>query len=226
MSLRLRLGLLLAIIAGVFALAVVWGVISPAEWRRPAFLWALAGQLIESPWSAPIVFVGIVLAQQLAVPQFLLVVVGVLVLGPWEGFTIVYVATVVGACLGYAIGRFLGRRPLRRLGGHRIRRLSRLLARRGVRNMTIINLLPIGPQMAINLAAGSTHLRFRDFLLGTAFGTVPPTVLAVVSAELLLHLGRAPTWWESAAALLALAILGLLGWWLSRLAWQWIAREG
>ncbi|MCA1769504.1 MAG: VTT domain-containing protein, partial [Halomonas sp.] len=57
--------------------------------------------------------------------------------------------------------------------------MSRYLSRRGIRTMTVINLLPLAPFTLTNMMAGAFHLRFRDYMIGSTLGIVPG--LAVVT---------------------------------------------
>ena len=65
-----------------------------------------------------------------------------------------------------------------------------LLARRGFWASALIRLVPTVPSVLINIAAGATPIRFRDFIAGTALGSVPKMALlafgghaAIVAAQ-------------------------------------------
>jgi phospholipase D1/2 len=55
----------------------------------------------------------------------------------------------------------------------RLNRLSRRLARRGVLAIVTVRVVPVAPFTVINLVAGASHIRFRDFLLGSVLGLTP-----------------------------------------------------
>jgi uncharacterized membrane protein YdjX (TVP38/TMEM64 family) len=222
MAPRTRLILFLAVVVTVLMLALVWGVGGQGEWPAGR-IEALAGRFAGAHWLPWAVFGAVVVGLQIAIPQLLLVPVGVIVLGPWAGFAVVYLGTLVGAVIGYLIGRHLGRRPIRRLYGPRMKRLSRSLAKRGVRSMIVVNMLPIVSQTLINLAAGTTHIRFRDFLLGTAIGIMPPTLVVVIATHLLLKIGRLPTFGEAMTMMLVVFLAALALWFLTRKAWDWLS---
>ena len=225
MYLRSRLIVLLVLLVVLVGLAVVWGMISLEDLWSGGHLEGLFGRFTDSPWLPWMVSGGVILGLQVAVPQVVLVVASVMLLGPWEGFFVAYLGMLVGSAIGYFIGRVLARHPVRRLSSRRMKQLSRLLAKRGMLNMAVINLLPIGPHTLINLAAGSTHLRFRDFLPGTAIGILPSTVVVAVATHMLLQLGRTPTSGETSVAVLLVGLLILGLWLLTRWAWHWLARS-
>lgn len=225
MSLRSRVIALCILVLVLITLAFLWGTVSIDDIWQAGWLQDMATRIAENPWLSWLVFGAVVLGVQIAVPQLVLVVVSVILLGLWEGFFVVYVGMLVGSAVGYLLGRWLARHPVRRLSGRKMRQFSRLLARRGIMNMTLINLLPLGPHTIINLAAGSSHLRFRDFLPGTAIGLLPSTLLVSVATHFLLQMGRAPTSGEAAVAVVLLTLLGVGGWLATRWAWQWVSRQ-
>jgi uncharacterized membrane protein YdjX (TVP38/TMEM64 family) len=49
--------------------------------------------------------------------------------------------------------------------------------------MTVLRLLPIAPFTVINLVAGTSELRMRDFLLGSLFGMAPGIVLITLFGD-------------------------------------------
>jgi uncharacterized membrane protein YdjX (TVP38/TMEM64 family) len=103
----------------------------------------------------------------------LLVVVTVLVTGPWLGFAMALAGSVLSALLSFWIGAAVGRKPLRRLAGGPINKLSRGLARRGLLTIITLRIVPVAPFTVINMVAGASHIRLRDFALGTLVGMVP-----------------------------------------------------
>ncbi|AGA32843.1 phospholipase D/transphosphatidylase [Thioalkalivibrio nitratireducens DSM 14787] len=222
MSPRFRLLLFLGVFVILAVMALVWGIALQDEDWGPTRVRALAERFEDRAWLPWAVFAGTVIGLQVAIPQLVLVPVAVIVLGPWSGFAIAYLGTVAGAVVGYLAGRYLGRRPVRRLSGPSMKRLSRSLARRGIQSMVVINMLPVVSQTLINLLAGTTHIRFRDFLVGSVIGILPPTAMVTLATHLLLQVGRMPTPGEALALLLAVFLTAMLLWYLTRRAWNWL----
>ncbi|MFQ3789113.1 TVP38/TMEM64 family protein [Halomonas sp. A29] len=127
----------------------------------------------DQPWAGAVVVAAFVAASLVLFPLSVLVVLAGLIFGPVWGFIYSFIGTLVGAVATFWLGRWLGRDALLRYGGTRLQKLSRFLAGRGVRTMTILNLLPLAPYTLTNLLAGAFHIRFRDYMLGTLIGATP-----------------------------------------------------
>jgi uncharacterized membrane protein YdjX (TVP38/TMEM64 family) len=54
-----------------------------------------------------------------------------------------------------------------------LNQLSRRLARHGLDAIIFLRIVPILPFTLVNLVAGASHLRFRDYALGTMIGMTP-----------------------------------------------------
>ena len=57
------------------------------------------------------------------------------------------------------------------------------LARHGFWASAVIRLVPTLPSIVINAAAGCTPMRFRDFIAGTAIGSVPKMALIAFASH-------------------------------------------
>jgi phosphatidylserine/phosphatidylglycerophosphate/cardiolipin synthase-like enzyme/uncharacterized membrane protein YdjX (TVP38/TMEM64 family) len=124
--------------------------------------------------AAPFIVLGaFVLGGLIVVPVTLLIVVTALAFGPWEAFAYSVAGVMASAGLVYGLGHALGRDTVRRFAGSKLNRLSRRLAQRGVLTMAIVRLIPVAPFTVVNLVAGASHIRFRDFIAGTAVGMIP-----------------------------------------------------
>src|SRR3546814_10069304 len=84
----------------------------------------------------------------------------------------------------------MGRDALRRLGGATLNRLSERLGERGIVSMAIIRIVPFAPFSVVNLLAGATHIRFSDFMLGTALGTAPGALALILLGDRLAEVMR------------------------------------
>jgi uncharacterized membrane protein YdjX (TVP38/TMEM64 family) len=99
------------------------------------------------------------------------------------GGLISMVGVLLTASATFWLGRVLGERAIRRLAGRRLNETSRRLARRGVWAVTAVRLVPVAPFAVVNLLAGVSHIRFRDFAIGTALGTLPGVAAATVLGD-------------------------------------------
>ncbi|MEW6613310.1 MAG: VTT domain-containing protein [Pseudomonadota bacterium] len=166
------------LLTGLAALAAAWHWTPLRDWLNVRTLARLAASLGEQPL-APLFVIGAYLLGSVAmVPITLLIVATALAFGPWLGFGYSLLGALLGAALTYAIGHLLGRDTVRRLGGSRLNRLSRQLGRQGVLAMAVVRLLPVAPFTIVNMVAGASHIRFREFVIGTLLG-MSPGILAI-----------------------------------------------
>ncbi|MFI6581530.1 TVP38/TMEM64 family protein [Embleya sp. NPDC050493] len=93
------------------------------------------------------------------------------------------VVTLVGATLGALISLYLGRRLGReRISGWLHKRealavLDRRLSRNGLVPITILRMIPVIPSSVVSYGAAATGIRTGQFLLGTALGMLPMTLV-------------------------------------------------
>ncbi|GAA2391778.1 hypothetical protein Cme02nite_13050 [Catellatospora methionotrophica] len=82
-------------------------------------------------------------------------------------------AALLAATITYAAGHWAGRDLVAAHAGDRLARLDRWLARRGLLAVIVVRLQPIAPFGLVGYAYGTTSVRFRHYLLGTALGGLP-----------------------------------------------------
>lgn len=158
------------------------------------------------------------------VPQFVLIAAAVVACGPVIGSAYSWIGTLVSATVGFGLGRVWGERALRPVAGPRLVRFMETVGRNGFMASLIVRLVPSAPFIIVNMAAGATPMRLRDFIAGTAIGIVPKIMLTAFSGAAILQMmhggGGALQW-------LALALGGVvaLGLYLAARAWA-RRREG
>jgi uncharacterized membrane protein YdjX (TVP38/TMEM64 family) len=159
-------------------------------------------------------------ASLVLVPINLLIAATAAAFGAWLGFGYALVGALLAASVAFALGRLIGRRPVRRLAGRRVNAVRRRLSEHGLWAMTLLRLLPVAPFSLINLVAGTARIRFRDFFLGSVLGMLPGSVLVVAFGDRLGAWLRQPDGANLAAlvgvALVVISIAVLLGWWARR----------
>ncbi len=207
----------LLVIAGLAA-AWRWGPLG--EWLDMNTLRALAGDIERAPWTPLWVLGAYVAASLIAMPITLLIVVTAFVFGPWTTYGYAIVGSLLGAGLTFVLGQALGRGAVRQVAGKRLNRLSRRLGEGGVFAVMVLRMLPVAPFTVVNLVAGASHLRLRDFLIGTVLGMTPGILAVAVFSDRLAAVLQDPS--PATLAVLALVlvavVLGALGirWWLRR----------
>lgn len=184
-SARKRIMATLSLLAAVGGLAAAWRWGPLHEWLDKDTLIGIGRALQQTP-ATPVWVLGVyILAALTAIPITLVIFTTAVVFGPTLGFVYSILGSLAGASLTFALGHVFGRNIVRRLGGVRLNTLSRWLSRRGLLAMLTVRLVPVAPFTVVNLVAGASHIRFRDFLLGTVLGMLPgATAITVFSDRL------------------------------------------
>ncbi|MEN3365819.1 MAG: phospholipase [Burkholderiales bacterium] len=174
-------------------LAVVWRWTPLHEWVNLASLIAFARHLEAMPFTPVAVVACYVIGGLLMVPVMLVIAVTGIVFGPFYGSLYAIAGSLLSAAVSYGLGWWLGRDTVRRLLGPRINGLSRRIARRGIAAVVIIRTLPIAPFIIVNLVAGASHIRFRDYMIGTFLGMLPGIAITVTFVHHLAETVRNPS---------------------------------
>ncbi|WP_158228915.1 TVP38/TMEM64 family protein [Chitinimonas sp. BJB300] len=158
------------------------------------------------------------LACALAVPLSVLAVVTALAFGPVFGAVYAWLGATLGAWVSFMCGRWLGQAAVAQLAGPKLNHISQQLARRGVISVIAIRMVPVAPYAVINLVAGASAIRLRDFLLGNAVGILPLLLISALFSEQILRAANQPVWLTVLLAVLfvALVVAGtaiLRRWW-------------
>ncbi|WP_431854673.1 VTT domain-containing protein [Azospirillum sp.] len=157
-----------------------------------------------------------VLAGLVVFPITVLIAATAIVLGPLEGFVVAMTGALASSAVLFWIGRTLGRRHIERFGGPAVARASARLARSGILAVATIRVVPVAPFTVINLVAGASRIRFRDFVVGTLAGIAPGTLAFSLLGNQLERTLRNPTG-ADVALLVGLAAVAVgLGWAASR----------
>jgi len=156
------------------------------------------------------------------VPLTFLTLVTIVAFGPVEGFVCTLAGASIGGAASYWMGRLLGREVVERLAGGRVNLLSRRLAGRGLIAVAAIRLVPVAPFAVVNLIAGSSHINFRDFILGNALGMIPGALAMVIFLDQIMMALKTPGAGSISLVTLTLALIAAGGWGLRR----WIRQTG
>ncbi|MET0188916.1 MAG: TVP38/TMEM64 family protein [Pseudonocardia sediminis] len=198
-----RPALLLAIFVATAVVAVSVGVPPVDEVRA----W-IAGAGWAGPLLWAVLYAGLSLTP---VPVSLLAVAGGVLFGLGPGLPATLAGKLVGAAVGFALARRLGRGSVVRSldgrtgrGAARLAALDDLVRRRGVIAVIGVRLAPVLPFSLMNMAWGLTAVRQRDYMVGTIVGAFPGTAALVAVGAYGADPGSLPF-------LLSLGGLGVLG---------------
>ncbi|MBO9999779.1 MAG: TVP38/TMEM64 family protein [Cyanobacteria bacterium SID2] len=123
---------------------------------------------------APIVYILLyTFGTLLLLPSTPLNLSGGAIFGAWWGTLWTSVGAVIAAIAAFAFTRTVGRNWVAQRMAGRWQAMDAEIRHGGTFYMFAIRLLPIIPYGLVNFTAGLTGIRFRDYLLGTASGTIP-----------------------------------------------------
>lgn len=192
---RFRQVAALAAAAGVLVgMLVLWQFTPLAQVIQPDTLAPRLDSVAGEAWAPLAVLAAFVIGGFVVFPVTILIALTAITFGPWHGFAYAVAGSLISAGLTYQAGRKGSRRWLRSLMGPRIERVSRRLGKQGVLSVMILRLVPVAPFTFVNLVAGATHIRFRDFLIGTVLGMTPGIVIMTALGDRLRQLWQNPSW--------------------------------
>jgi uncharacterized membrane protein YdjX (TVP38/TMEM64 family) len=213
---RLSTAKVVLLIVVLIGMAAAWRWTPLSEWLNPGQIAAWAA-LLENDAVLALAAVAVYVAGSFVMaPVMLLVGATALVLPPLTAAPVALAGCMASAAVSYAVGARLGRNTIRRLGGRRLNRLNRRLARRGMLAVAMVRNLPVAPFTMVNLLAGASHIRFTDYIIGTALGMLPGIVAITAFAERAAAAVMDPSPVNIALAAGALLVLALGFWWLHR----------
>lgn len=132
----------------------------------------------ESNWG----FVAFVLAYALAVVLLLPGTLGTLTAGAVFGFPLGAAAALSGATLGatmaFLVSRFMGREGAQSLFGSRLSSIDDFIGRNDFTSILVLRLMPVVPFNLLNYGSGLTSVRLSRYVLASAIGMAPATMLA------------------------------------------------
>jgi phosphatidylserine/phosphatidylglycerophosphate/cardiolipin synthase-like enzyme/uncharacterized membrane protein YdjX (TVP38/TMEM64 family) len=213
---RTRLVVLIAGVLVAGALAVVWRYAGLSEIFSFERVVALGERVQESPWAPVVAILAYVAAGLLFLPLTLMIAVTAALFGPMEAIPISLAGALASGALTFGIGRRLERRVLHRIAGKRLSELARRLRRRGLLAVLLVRLLPVAPYTVVNLVAGASRIRWRDFLLGSALGLAPGLILTSTFVDRAIAAIVTPGSETFAMLALVLATIAALGYALRR----------
>lgn len=164
-----------------------------------------------------------VAAAALLLPASVLTLGAGFVYGPVVGVLVVSPVSILAASVAFLLARTIARAWVSRRveRDERFAAIDAAVAESGFKIVALLRLSPVLPFNVLNYALGLTRVRLRDYVLGSALGMLPGTVLYVYLGSLLTSatqlasggrpdagpLGRALYWGGLGATLLVTFIL-------------------
>lgn len=168
-------------------------------------------------WAPLVAILAFVLLGMTGFPQFVMIAAAVVLFGPVYGFMISWAGTMLSATVTYMLGGLFGADVLRRFGGDRINSWSATVGNRGILATILVRIVPTGiPFVVVNLAAGVSHIRLSQYLIGTGIGIVPKIALFAFIGTSLLGLLSGMNLLYFGALIALLLLWGIGAFWLRR----------
>jgi uncharacterized membrane protein YdjX (TVP38/TMEM64 family) len=208
----------LIVLLALLALPAAWRWTPLGEWINFETITAWQQSVKGSPGAPYLVAAAYVVGSLVFFPVTILSVATVLTFGPAAGNTYALAGWILGASVGYGIGRLLGRDLLHKMAGPRLDRLIRQAELHGIVAVLTMRLLPVAPFTLVNLFVGASYIRFRDFIFASVLGRIPGIVALTLVGVQFENALRAPGVRNFAllGLIVLLALLALV--WLSRRA--------
>ncbi len=197
-------------------LAGVYDVISDTD-KTEIFLEGL-------DWWAPFAYMAIQTLQVVIapVPGEVTGFVGGYMFGTLGGFIYSTVSLTFGSWINFLIGRYLGKRWVRRLfAPATVSRLDFLLKHQGAIVVFFLFLLPGFPKDGLCFFLGLSALPIKVLVLISGIGRMPGTLLLCVQGASLSH----GDYVLMAVLFGVCVIMGLLAWWFREPIYRWIERQ-
>lgn len=166
---------------------------------------------VEHSVAAPFVLVAVyTVVLGLGVPATVLVLATVLGFGPIMGCIYAWLGLLASALASYGLGRWLGRGPMERLVGRRLRHLTDRFAGGSVLAVALLRIVPVAPFALVNMVAGASGIRAGPYALGTMIGHIPGVVaMALVGHGILDALvDPGPVTFAALGVIVTLVVLG------------------
>jgi len=142
------------------------------------------GALADSPWALPVTIVIFCAAAFIGAPQWMLITASILAFGPVQGGIYAWAATLISAALDFWIARKIGVSALdtrlKVMSSQMLTKISQAIRKNGFTTSFVVRLVPTGPFVLVNFAAGLSKMKFRAFLAGTALGIIPKIMVIVL----------------------------------------------
>lgn len=181
---------------------------------------ALATRLRSVPGASALFVLVYAAAATLALPATPFTLAGGIVFGFAKGAALNWLAATIGATGSYVLARALGADAIRLLLGRHAARLDTLSSRTGAMAIGRLRLIPLIPFDGISVASGLARVPTRAFVVGTALGIIPGTLVYTWFARS-LALGISGTsrtaWIQVGVASLLLLALSFLPSWVRRM---------
>jgi phosphatidylserine/phosphatidylglycerophosphate/cardiolipin synthase-like enzyme/membrane protein DedA with SNARE-associated domain len=205
-----RIARLAAVAGALLALVLLWQVTPLADLADPVRLAPRLDAVAGEVWAPFALVAAYVIGGFLVFPVTVLIALTAITFGLWPGLAYASAGALLSAAATFQAGQLLGRGWLGGLMGPRTAKVSRQLARQGILSILVLRLAPVAPFTLVNLVAGASRVRFRDYMIGTVMGMAPGLILMTALGDRLRRVWEDPSWGQIMMLILVAALwLGL-----------------
>jgi uncharacterized membrane protein YdjX (TVP38/TMEM64 family) len=179
----LRLAILAALLLGA---ALAWSRFGPTDMESLRTAARKARSMRDASWAAPAFLLLYAAACALGLPITPLTLAAGVIFGAMLGGVLSWAGAVVGAAGGYLLARRLGAGAVRTLAGKRAHRIETLSERTGFLTLVRLQLIPVLPISALNVACGVAKVPFLTYVAAAAVGVIPGSVIYAYFADQLI----------------------------------------
>ena len=208
-----------AILALTVLFTALWQWTPLSRWADSNLILEWASDFARLPWAPALIVLAYTPASIVMFPRPLITLLAVAAFGPWHGFVYAITGILIAGIATYALGLRLDRQGVRRIARGKLNRLSQVMRRRGLLAMVAVRLVPLAPFAVVNMTAGAIRIRPLHFIIGTAIGILPGTLIATVFGDQLFAALRDPRLVDPLAVAAVVALGGLL------VAATWLVRR-
>jgi uncharacterized membrane protein YdjX (TVP38/TMEM64 family) len=177
------------------------------QWLHPASFHALKWRIASmGAWGALFFTLLTTVVVAAGAPRVWMAALGGFAFGWLAGSALALIGTLGGCWVTFTYARWLGREWVQARLGKRLTKLNDLFQRHGIVMTLVLRSAPIGNNHVSNLMLALSPISWGSFLLGTALGVLPTTVIYALfgSAASGSTMGRITT-----AALLLVTLSGI-----------------
>jgi len=165
--------------------------------------------LRQSPWAYPLVLATFVLGSFIGVPQWALIAGMVAAFGLVKGGSLAWGSTIISASVNFWFARWIGAERLERFGGDFFNRIAAVVRRNGFVTSFAVRLVPTGPFVLVNMAAGLSKMKFPHFISGTGLGIIPKILVVGLITTGVVNQEQSQ-WIRVGVILLGIVFIGLM----------------
>ena len=168
------------------------------------------------PW-APAAYVGLfALLPAFFFPVAVLALAGGLLFGLGLGSLYTFIGAIINCALMFLLSRYVGRAQAERFIANKLSpywqdKLSKAGGKEGFLLLVILRLIPAVPYNLINYTYGLTPMAFRPYMLGSALGIIPGTLVFINIGDKAWDITSPSFWLAIGLLVLLLAVTAFLG---------------